>query len=66
MAVHVCNGNSLDNFFMANQRKRNDNFVQVASERRAALKQKSAASIANCRVDQAVFHRGKVSKHHHP
>ena len=31
------NGNSLDNFFMANQRKRNDNFVQVASERRAAL-----------------------------
>ena len=37
MAVHVCNGNSLDNFFMANQRKRNGNFVQVASERRAAL-----------------------------
>ena len=37
MAVHVCNGNSLDKFFMANQRKRNDNFVQVASERRAAL-----------------------------
>ena len=37
MAVHVCNGNSLDNFSMANQRKRYDNFVQVASERRAAL-----------------------------